>query len=233
MSESKLQEAVSARIRALLSKTVENGATEHEAMAAASKARELMDRYRLTLTDVEIAAEPIEGIDVERDPANCWDGISAYCGVKCWAHWVGGAKKLRFFGLRADTEMAKYLSEMVSGAIRVECERYKRTDDYKASRGGRAATSAFRHGMAQRINARLHQMARATDKTAMTGSGTALVVVKGAAVAEAFAKLDMHLRSSTSRYSIRDGGAYGAGKAAGDRVNLSRPVNSAGTRRIG
>jgi hypothetical protein len=45
-------ELVGRRIRGLLSKTTENGATEAEAMLAAAKARELMDKYRLTLTDV-------------------------------------------------------------------------------------------------------------------------------------------------------------------------------------
>lgn len=49
--------AAAARIRALLMKTVDNGCTEEEAMAAAAKAGELMDRYGLESSEVEIRAE--------------------------------------------------------------------------------------------------------------------------------------------------------------------------------
>ena len=67
-------------------------------------------------------------------------------------------------------------------------------------------------------------MASALDSTAQTGSGTALVVVKNAVVTEAFAKLGLKFRGSLSGKSVRDVGAYMAGRAAGDRVNLNRPV---------
>ena len=46
-----------AKIKALLGKTIENGATEAEAMAAAIKARELMDKYDIDLTTLDMKAE--------------------------------------------------------------------------------------------------------------------------------------------------------------------------------
>jgi uncharacterized protein DUF2786 len=61
-----IADAVATRIRGLMAKTTENGCTEEEAMLAAAKARELMDRYRLTMTDVEIQAEPIITETVDR-----------------------------------------------------------------------------------------------------------------------------------------------------------------------
>src|SRR3546814_7664627 len=42
------------KIRALLRKTVENGATEAEAMAAASKAEELIAKYDVETTELDI-----------------------------------------------------------------------------------------------------------------------------------------------------------------------------------
>jgi Protein of unknown function (DUF2786) len=42
----------------MLQKTTENGATEAEAMAAAAKARELMDRYQIDLGMIIIDAAP-------------------------------------------------------------------------------------------------------------------------------------------------------------------------------
>jgi hypothetical protein len=43
-----------ARIQGLRSKTTDNGCTEAEALLAAAKVAELLDRYDLSLTDVEI-----------------------------------------------------------------------------------------------------------------------------------------------------------------------------------
>src|SRR4051794_2555369 len=42
------------RIQGLRSKTTDNGCTEAEALLAATKVAELLDRYDLSLTDVEI-----------------------------------------------------------------------------------------------------------------------------------------------------------------------------------
>ena len=47
------------RIQALRAKTIDNGCTEDEALSAAAKVAELLDRYDLSLTDVELrAADP-------------------------------------------------------------------------------------------------------------------------------------------------------------------------------
>jgi hypothetical protein len=42
------------RIQGLRSKTTDNGCTEAEALLAAGKVAELLDRYDLSLTDIEI-----------------------------------------------------------------------------------------------------------------------------------------------------------------------------------
>jgi Protein of unknown function (DUF2786) len=48
------------RIQGLRSKTTDNGCTEAEALLAATKVAELLDRYDLSLTDVEIRNSPCE-----------------------------------------------------------------------------------------------------------------------------------------------------------------------------
>ena len=42
------------RIQALRAKTIDNGCTEDEALSAAAKVAELLDRYDLSMTDVEM-----------------------------------------------------------------------------------------------------------------------------------------------------------------------------------
>lgn len=231
-------EAVSTRIRALLAKTVENGATEAEAMSAAAKAREWMDKYRLSMSDVEIQAEPLVQEQVDRPNETriaavdyCLGGIDRYCGVKTWYTTTAftngsryraiGIKKLSILGLKADVEMARYLYTMIGGAIKSELARWQKARGER----DRAATSSFQVGMASRINSRLTDMARALEPVAMTGSGTALIVVKNAIVEDAYREISAGFSKSTSSgMSSRDGAAYRAGAAAGDRVNLSRPL---------
>ena len=53
------------RIQGLRSKTTDNGCTESEALLAAAKVAELLDRDDLSLTDVEIRDAPCEQREYE------------------------------------------------------------------------------------------------------------------------------------------------------------------------
>jgi hypothetical protein len=235
------REKVAHRIRSLLTKTVANGCTEEEAIAAAQKAREMMDHYRLTQIDLDIKAEPVADLVFDRQmttqmaPADyCMEGIRKYCGVRMWftTRSVDGQvrRQARIFGLQSDAEMARYLYEMIEGVIEVvhrEWAARTLVSGRAYASYNRRAVSAYRVGMAARINERLIAMAAVLDNTAKTGSGTALVVVKNAVVDEAFAKLGLRFSGRHVRgMSARDADAYYAGQAAGDKVNLDRPVTT-------
>ena len=58
-----------------------------------------------------------------------------------------------------------------------------------------------------------------------TVTGTALIVLKKQIVEHEYNQLGMKLRSYSTTRRIRDGNAYSKGTAAGDRVNLSRPIS--------
>jgi hypothetical protein len=237
MTDQTDRELVARRIRALLQKTVDNGCTEEEALLAAEKARELMDQYRLTQSDIEIQAEPIDQTYVNRRQQHknvsedyCLGGIKHYCGVKAWfSHvWENGklVNKLVLFGLRGDCELARWLYEMIGSTIMATTEGYKQAtkDDFPPGRFRRQAITDFRMGMAGRINQRLHEMARAMEPIAKTATGTALVVVRTAVVDAAYARLNLNLRATKGR-SYRMGDAFARGLVAGDRVTLNRPVS--------
>lgn len=63
-------------------------------------------------------------------------------------------------------------------------------------------------------------------------NGTALVVVKSHTVDAAFEALGIKLAKGSGGPKARDHDAYHAGRAAGDRVNLSRPVGGQSQGRI-
>src|ERR1700730_12185962 len=101
------------RIQGLRSKTADNGCTEAEALLAAAKVAELLDRYDLSLTDVEIRDAPCEQREYEtyrkkRIPLDaCIGAIANFCDCRVWRekNQVGEARYV-FFGLRSDIEVA-------------------------------------------------------------------------------------------------------------------------------
>lgn len=246
------RDAIAHRIRSLLAKTVENGATEAEALAAAAKARAIMDAHRLSQSDIEVQDEPIDQELVDRPVDQksaavdaCLFGIDAYCGVQTWfrtgfktgAVGSGSAWKRRLviFGLRSDVQMAKYLYQMIAASIRLETAKFAAAnkDNWRDAAVTRKLNQSFQVGMARRVNQRLTDMAKDANATAKTSDGTALVVVKNAVVAEAYANLNLSFGRAPAGLRAFDHGAYHAGRAAGDRVNLSRPVSGAAQGRIG
>jgi hypothetical protein len=82
-------------IRALLDKTLEKGATEAEAMSAASKARELMDRYQIVLGTAAMEAEGTIKMDFSSQPVQAGSpsataselSVAKLCDCRIW----GGA----------------------------------------------------------------------------------------------------------------------------------------------
>ena len=84
----------------------------------------------------------------------------------------------------------------------------------------------FNHGVVARVSDRLDAMQCARDAAvrAQRSTGTDLIVAKNRVVEEAFGEIDIRLvrMAATGRRVITT--AFRAGWAAGDRVNLNRPV---------
>src|SRR5258707_616886 len=78
------------RIQALRAKTIDNGCTEDEALSAAAKVAELLDRYDLSLSDVEIREAPCERREFEtprkkRIPLDdCVGAVAKFCDCRVW-----------------------------------------------------------------------------------------------------------------------------------------------------
>src|SRR6266853_1472991 len=97
------------RIQGLRSKTTDNGCTEDEALSAAAKVAELLDRHDLSLTDVEIREEHCERLAYEtwrrkRIPLDSRVGaVADFCDCRVWREKnPTGEFRYVFFGLRSD-----------------------------------------------------------------------------------------------------------------------------------
>src|SRR6478735_8818819 len=155
------------RIQALRAKTIANGCTEDEALSAAAKVAELLDRHDLSLSDVELRASPCERRVYEthrkkRIPLDdCIGAIAHFCDCRVWREKnAAGETSYVFFGLRSDIEVAHYLTELIDTAVRSELGRYKTSAGYRRCRhqDRHLANSSFTLGMVASIADKLTRM---------------------------------------------------------------------------
>ena len=192
------------RIRALRAKTVEQGCTEQEALAAAEKVASLLDRYGLTLSELDLQRQACEGVSVETGRRrvgpvdDCVPAVAAFFDCRTWGE-KGAAGTLRhvFFGLPADVAAAGYLYALVERAFETETAGFQSGAIYAAARtpARRTATTSFQVGLARGIAAKLQTLREAREAALRGTSGRDLVVAKADVVEAELAKLGLHLRA--------------------------------------
>jgi hypothetical protein len=243
MVQSSELERAKARIRALAEKTVRNGCTDAEAFSAAEMVGRLLDRYMLTMDEVQLRAStciqnavPMAG--KRRGPIDgCVPAIARFCHCIVWVEDSEAAapsptsarpsvKRYVYFGLEADVQMATYLHTIVAQAILSETQDFREKRTQLKGERLRLATRSFQHGLVTRLADRLDalQEARSADLRSAMGQGTALVVAKQTMVAEAFRETKIRLSSRSASKIAIDRGAFAAGEQAGNGINLKRPI---------
>jgi len=148
------------KVRALLQKTVENGCTEGEAMAAAAKAAELLAQHDLTMTDVEIGScecteRPMAAPGHNHPIQWVLTAVATFTDTRVWLakrpHFAqapqtdlfGHASRGKtewlaeyvFFGFEHDVEVAHYLVDICKTAMD------RGAADFRASFGSRPKSS--------------------------------------------------------------------------------------------
>jgi hypothetical protein len=223
------------RIQALRAKTIDNGCTEDEALSAAAKVAELLDRYDLSLTDVEMQAAPCQRLAYEtgrkkRIPLDdCIGAVANFCDCRVWREKnQTGAARYVFFGLRSDIAVAHYLTELIDTAVRFELGRYKTTPDYRRFRHKERhmANASFALGMVASIADKLTAMKVARDEV-NNSTGRDLVVFKTAIVDAELEKLDLNLRNLRSTRRTVSMTAYEAGSTAGASLAVTPGIGEA------
>ena len=226
------------RIQALRSKTIANGCTEDEALSAAAKVAELLDRHDLSLSDVELRASPCERRVYEtfrkkRIPLDdCVGAIAHFCDCRVWREKDAGGENIYvFFGLGADVEVAHYLAELIDGSVRAELGRFKTSIDYSRFRHQERhlANASFALGMVASIADRLMAIKASRDQV-NESTGRGLVVLKTSVVDAEFDKLDLKMRTQRSGSRLVSMTAYEAGGAAGASLAINPGLGASQTR---
>jgi hypothetical protein len=213
------------RIQALRAKTVDRGCTEEEAMAAAAKVSELLDRHNLSLDEVSVRGSDCEGISVatgrkRRTPIDsCIQPLAQFCDCRVWSEeGTDGVLRYVFFGLRADVAAASFLHGLIEITFETECTTFRHSDIYLALAGGarRTALNSFQVGLASGIATKLAALRAARQCSAPKSTGFDLVAAKDSVLDEEIARLGLNFTTRAMRKRrFVHADAYGAGRAAG------------------
>jgi len=217
------REAVLRKVRALLRLTVENGASEAEALNAAAKAAELMASHDLSMDEVDVRESGTRHQDHALDRtlrAHLTRVAAAIAEMTGTRFWVNGSGALAtvgtFFGLPHDVEVAGYLLDICEGAMRRESDAFERGIMLLRPRVRSARKDSFLAGMADRLGGRIREMAAGRRAT-----GNALVPLKAALIEQAMREAKVELEGVRVGRRDLDRASFRKGRAAGDRVRLS------------
>lgn len=220
------------RIRALRAKTVAQGCTEAEALAAAEKVAELLDRHGMSLGEIDYKEQSCEGLGIDTTRRRlapldeCVPAIAAFFDCRTWIERIGnttGPFRHIFFGVRTDVEAAHYLYDLVEQAFETETKAFTKGKFYASLKRGerRGGTNSFQLGLAQGIRGKLETLRQQRESALRASSGRDLVPIKAGLVDDELAHLGLSLRMQRrggNRRVLSD--AYQAGHEAGERFEI-------------
>lgn len=236
-------ESIIKRIHALMSKTLEAGCTEQEALAASQKVQELLHKHQLSMSDIRLRDEKCvqDGYDLgmksDQPIQYVLSAIAYFTDTKVWRSTLrDGTISYRFFGLEHDVLIAKYITKICDKAIIFGGEDFRRSEQFQNAYAGERPKlrQSFQVGMASRLSTRIRKMKDEQRSEDKVSSGRDLVVVKNAIVEDEWAKTGIDLKSrKASRGPSLNSKAYGAGVTAADKVALNPGVTAKATQFIG
>lgn len=209
------------RVKAILAKTMANGCTEGEAMAALAKARELMATYEIDEKELQDLTEkaqihktaPSDPYDIKR---NLCVNVGKFTSCKAFRD---REEVINFAGKPSDIIFATWLLDTLQRFIMRELRQYqKKLITEKGINYSNNLTSAsFVAGCAFRINEKLKELAP------VDWAKTQELIVK---------ELNMSLTKSRGRGRQLSEKDAAAGAKAGEYARFDRPVETGGVRRL-
>ena len=223
------RQSIAARIRALLAMTLENGASENEAVFAAKKAAELLEEYDLSMDEVEMRASPFSGSEQAHTESDVGprfytvaNAISELTGTENWTSRPGIHPVVySFFGMAHEVAIAEYLLAICARAIRSECAVHEKEWAFYRPAFRRSKRISFLDGMADSLSRRIRALKPRTK------SGSGLVVLHNALIDEELARRGISLSTKRKPGSWDFDSNYVKGLAAGERVALDPGIETA------
>lgn len=216
------------KVRATLSKTVDNGCTEAEALLALSMAEKLMEEHEITVDDLKLDNETaIIGISDAKDPQNIRWKICYAVGRFTETKPFGHKKRVKFAGLKSDVDFAVWLVETLTEFVRAQLKNYMWSNGFQKIQGNERVriVNSFVYGCCNRINSKLAEL---TDKRQVVVNSNALVLAKNALIEDAMKDLNIGKADNRGRKASVYRDVFSDGQKAGDKASFGRPIETGG-----
>ncbi len=230
------------KIKALMAKAEDRAATEAEAVAAAEKARELLDKYQLDLGALNLSQDgfsQLKSTGQSAESAHIHDALAYLIAdyTDTLAFHVPESderpSECRYFGLESDVYFALWLSQSLEKFI---VRRSKEVEHL-----GRAYYLSFRDGIINGVNSKLHSAIQQRNKSLKrTSSSHSSTMAKSKQDdikdADQFDKKSYVLSEAQQRFKLpekepranksnnRNLGAFLIGRAEGKTASLAEPI---------
>lgn len=203
-----------------------DSSSPNEAMIAAKRARALMDKHQLEVTDIE-AAKGTQFLSLKYELTGSrtpkWMVILASassslndCRVLRYREAHEYNMAFLFQGFKADAIVAKLTFEYFVEA----CERQLKAQAIK----GTSKRNFFRLGFSQQISQRCIVIKREREQDMVSPTGTALIPLKKAQVEDHFGEVDSFKPSQTRAATLEEKMAYLQGAEEAEKIGLDPQV---------
>lgn len=231
--------SIAEKVRALLAKTVENGATVEEAASAAAKAQELLFKYNLDLAAFGEGPET-NGYVNELHPLGAKNGVPVRWRRELFhaiaetnfcrsLHYTTGTPRMAVIGRPHDVEFVRYLYDYLAATL----EAMARRDRERLLRyGGKIEWLGFlnNYGVAAALVVRKRLQDRQLEMATQDQASTALVVLSDQMLTKAQQRFYPNAKAGKSPLITTISQAAEAarmmGLEAGRQVNLNRPIEA-------
>jgi Protein of unknown function (DUF2786) len=225
-----VKEGLVQKLQALQNMTVANGCTESEALVAAGKAAELLERYGLSIEELKAAA-PNQLCD--QNSLDCGRPrfthevqflapvIAQFTKTKTWQTRSSSEVQMTFFGLKADVQIASYLFNVFRSIMDHEWKLFWYCHAVEQGVNRRTARKSFMLGMVKRIQAKIFDLMEAAKAGPVPAESREIVVLREETVEKALRDLNFRFKKAPkSKPTALDVDAFVAGEEAGSNVSI-------------
>lgn len=224
-------EKIKHKISALLNRTIENGATKHEAETCIKLASQLMTKYMIEkhqLNDAknEICVEKRVKLTRKNKSITTLSSSIAHT-FDCEFLWF--SKTGIFFGYSCDVDICIYIHDIAIRALESEIRDYKKSNEMKSytTRGynSRIVINDFIDGFCDSIRLKLFEVKDKRKNEIKLSTGTDLVLAKEQVVSQELGKAYPKAKKNKTKERKNQTTSYIDGREKGDKVSLNLAIS--------
>lgn len=219
------------KIKALLLKTIDNGATKEEMESALSKANQLMLQFFISEHDLKEESIINTCVLKQTDFVKSGYDLSIFYADLAYLfdceHYYNNTR-ICFFGFEQDAELCCYFYNMIAKTCLKEKDKFIKSRSYsilKKRYHGKTLVSSFIKGFLVEVTLKMKQMYKDRQSNIPESYGL-MVIQKQEKVKEEFYNLNINLTKSKQKALKAESIAFQLGIEQGKKVNLIQGIET-------